>query len=366
MTINLHKSEAAKEQTPSAPADAPGDEAAAACAPTRTCCIADDVGDGPDPHDPQVVGDAEESEELVGRALAFPDLRPYVVVKGGRKALVRGTVVIIRWAYGVSTGRPARARPASGDKAAEAGSGDRKREEGERITADVVLATVFVGGCAALTAARYIPYLLIFVMFVFLPAAYLVGAWTAENDGGEAEGRTAPPGDGAEGAPDADMLGDTPVPQGELGSKGCDKPQAEDKSALAREPTEAEQQIALYEWVRGMIGKKNGVHLRTLLDDLNHPRMQEGPEAPMAGLRALVLDELNRQCDREGLEAVSLADLRALLEARGIPVHDQVKVNRHNRSGVKRTDLPEGVTPLLGPDGHAVRLLPRLPPSDLH
>ncbi|WP_037905490.1 hypothetical protein [Actinacidiphila yeochonensis] len=339
MTINLHKPKDIREQQPAADPDLPDEVPAAGYEPNGPDEPAEEVGDSP-----QDEGQEEPSAEVGEprrRALAFPDLRPYLVVRGGRKAVVRGTVIIVRWAHGLTAGQSAPAgKPAEKDKPAEPAAGGRKRQ-GERVTADVVLATVFVGGCVALTAARYLLYVIIFVVVVFLPAAYLVGAWAAEAAGGEANNRPSPPASDAARALDQDNVAEPPDRRGEMGHTDRGEPRAEDGADAFSEPTEEERQVALYEWVRGMIGKRNGVHLRTLLDDLNHER------------------------EREGLGEVSMADLRAFLEGRGIPVQDQLKVGKHNRSGVRRTDLPEGFTPLLGPDGHAVRLLPRLPPSDL-
>ncbi|MFJ3182521.1 hypothetical protein ACIPJN_29600 [Streptomyces sp. NPDC086796] len=336
MTINLHKPEETEEPQTSTPAPAPHD----GNEPAGTDGPADETGASTE------CGDAEEDPAADcapprHRALTFPDLRPYLVVRGGRKAVVRGTVIIVRWAQGVASGRPSPAgRTAEKDKPAEPTAGARKGQK-ERVTADVVLAMIFVGACVALTAARYLLYVIIFVVIVFLPAAYLVGAWAAESAGGENGRRPGPPAQEPARAPDSDNVVDPPETGGERGHNDRDEPRAEDDADAFPEPTEEERQIALYEWVRGMIGKRNGVHLRTLLDDLNRER------------------------ERVGLGEASMADLRAFLEGRGIPVQDQLKVGKHNRSGVKRTDLPEGFTPLLGPDGHAVRLLPRLPPSDL-
>ncbi|MFE1189982.1 hypothetical protein [[Kitasatospora] papulosa] len=335
MTINLHKPKEPRT-SPAAPVpyDAPGSE------PGGTDGSTDETGESTDCEDAEDEAAAECATPR-RRALAFPDLRPYLVVGGGRKAVVRGAVIIVRWTHGVASGRPSPAgQAAEKDKPAEATAVARKGQK-ERVTADVVLAMIFVGACVALTAARYLLYVAIFVVIVFVPTAYLVGAWAAESAGGEAGRRSGRPAPDPARASDADDVVDRTETGGETGHNGPGESRAEDTAGALREPTEEERQIALYEWVRGMIGKRNGVHLSTLLDDLNKER------------------------ERVRLGKASMADLRALLEGRGIPVQDQLKVGKYNRSGVKRTALPESFTPLLGPDGHAVRLLPRLPPSDL-
>ncbi|MFJ2218259.1 hypothetical protein ACIQVO_38690 [Streptomyces sp. NPDC101062] len=339
MSVDSHKPKETQEQQPAGAAALPDEMPVAGNGPNGPDEPANEDSDSL-----QTVAQEETARdcgEPRRRALAFPDLRPYLVDKGGHKAVARGTVIIARWVHGVAAGKSSPAgRPAGKDKPTEPAPGDRKRQ-GERITADVVLATVFVSGCVTLTAARYLHSVIIFVAVVFLPAAYLVGAWSAEAAGGEAKHRPAPPAPDSARAQDQDNVVDPPDRRGEMGHTDRGEPRAEYHAGAFSEPTEEERQVALYEWVRDMIGKRNGVHLRTLLDDLNRER------------------------EREGLGEASMAELRAFLEGRGIPVQDQLKVGKHNRSGVRRTDLPEGFTPLLGPDGHAVRLLPRLPPSDL-
>ncbi|WP_217231339.1 hypothetical protein [Streptomyces anulatus] len=337
MTINLHKPE--EPQTSAAAPARQNIAPRAGNAPADIDGSAEETIDAPE-------GDAEASSASPSgvprrRALAFPDLRPYLVVKGGGKAVARGTVIIVRWTIGASSGRPSPpGRPAEKDKPTGQATAVRKGQK-ERVSVDVVLAMVFVSACVALTAARYLFYAIGFVVTVFLPAAYLLGAWAEEGTRGEDGRRPGPPKPDAARTPDPDNVVDPPESREATGQNDRDAQRAEDSADAAPEPTEEERQVALYEWVRGMIGKRNGVHVRTLLDDLNRER------------------------ERVGLGEASMADLRAFLEGRGIPVQDQVKVGKHNRSGVKRADVPESFTPLPGPDGHAVRLLPRLPPPDL-
>lgn len=70
---------------------------------------------------------------------------------------------------------------------------------------------------------------------------------------------------------------------------------------------------AVLEWIRDMVGDRNGVHLSELLTNAQQHDLFEGMELPT---------------------------FRAHLEARGVPVRQQLKVGGRNRPGVHRQDLP--------------------------
>ncbi|MEY9839538.1 hypothetical protein [Streptacidiphilus sp. EB103A] len=256
------------------------------------------------------------------RAFALPDLRPYLVVRGGHKAVHRGTVILVRKAMTLRAAR--KSAPTADGQGAEKPTTPAAKKA-ERVTADVVVATAAVGCIALVAAVRYIVDLLVVVLVILVPlvpVAYFVGLAAEErqrrlSDDGESTALEWDLGDTELEDPwDDDGDGDGTLPGGRR--------------------TKEERQIALFEWVHAMIGKRNGVHLRELLEDLH---------------------------TRPGRQAVTMADLRERLVSSGIDVSRGVKVGGVNRPGVRRVDVPQDFTPLSDPGGHAVRLLPRQPPS---
>lgn len=340
-----------------------------------------------------------EADGPVPSAFTLPSLRPFLVDRGGLVAVKTGSVVIVRWAWtmtrrgwvlvveAVRKGRGrAKARPvtAAADKAddgeqAEGGKAPKAPAKGQAkkkaakggkkkpppparkgVTVDTVLGgLVFAGmgamflvnnvlpgiGGAFLAAGDWVlehPAALLrgvgLFLIVFVPAAWVVGGVVArqdheaeDHDGGEAEGDE-----------------ETESPEDHEDGQGSGETEADSDSGEVAEISpeqEAEQaRIRVYNWVRSHMSGDRNVHLRELLIDA-----QKQP----------------------GGEGLTMAQLRAALDAHQIPIRPSVKAPAsdhngaaRNRPGVHRHDVPQGVTPLPTPGSNLIRLLPAYQASD--
>ncbi|OKI50352.1 hypothetical protein [Streptomyces sp. MJM1172] len=329
------------------------------------------------------------------RSLTVPALGPYLVGRGGLAAVKVGAVIIFRgawtlirrgWVLGIAAARKARSEgpqapaatpsqkdggeakaPVKGAKApAKKGKGRRAKAapRKERVTADLFLGYVL----AALLALLFVTYNVLpaifavgagltawlvdhpvivlqaagFAMIIFVPIAWIVGAVAGIPEDHENE-------DHDRGADPAESEAESPHDQKTARGSGTGEAESDGGEVAVLSPEERAEQarIRTYEWVRASLktrGNGTAVHLRELLIDVQK---------------------------EEGREGVTMAELRAGLEAHGITVKDQVKAPAsdkdgatRNRPGVHRDDLPQGFTPLPTPGSNLIRLLPTYQGSD--
>ncbi|EDY44018.1 hypothetical protein [Streptomyces sp. SPB074] len=255
------------------------------------------------------------------RALAAPPLRRYVPSRASLAVIRPGALIIVRCAWTLARRVMTSASALTGRTAGKAAENTEKPGKTARkwpgkngtksISLDAVIGgTLVVGMAVAFVVRTALPALTGFltdnplsvlraagfVTIVFLPAAWVVGTYAQQRHAAE----QSTPDSASEEAP-------------------------ETTSEVAPETTREETPPAVLEWVKSAIGDGRAVHLRELLLDLQQ---------------------------HHGGEALEMADLRAGLEAHGIPIRPSVKApaSDHDgairvRVGVHRDDLPPDPVP---------------------
>lgn len=285
------------------------------------------------------------------RVMALPRLLPYVWPAGAVRTVWAGYRVMWRAARrlppaGTTAAPAAPPAPAAGRKGVKAKVTARRKTKTKKKTetkapartglgwglGEVFAAIVGAGFVWQIIRMNAVPigYGLLIGFAVMTPVAWIVGAMTT-------------PGEPVIEVP-AGVEDDQP--QDGAGESGETEDQAPDPDPVEGpgEYSPEEEQQAVYEWIRNLMGDGN-VHTRTLLEDLNK---------------------------QPGKEGVTMAQMKARLSARGITFRDGVRAptsdpsgGKKNRPGIHRDDIPWTHTPYRVPGTSETRLLPRLQGSDL-
>ncbi|GGO60123.1 hypothetical protein [Streptomyces lasiicapitis] len=301
----------------------------------------------------------QEAEELVEqgtaavercRALAWPDLRPYIDVRPVLPYLnpfwllrlsAQGTPVLTRRLLALrgktaapssttKTGKTGTKGGAKGGKGQSRGRGSGRPTRRRRVTFQGVAVALFAIAVVVNVVVRYVWLITGVLLLLWCIAAAFhaprkrmpvipCGSGPDTNDGATKEEQTR---DGQYDAHehDAQTVADEDQEHGYDGENDHDENQDGGAGEQPSNPlpSPAEQRARFQRTVAHLIGSRNGVHFATIAEHLRN----------------------------EGEKSVSVADVKARCEAAGIPVSDGVnvlvrdrdKTVKRNRTGVRRAE----------------------------